>query len=327
MCEPGGVPESVCVLGLGLIGGSVMRAARAAGREVFGYNRSAAAVTAARADGFEASSDLAGVLDRAAREQSLIVVSVPMPAVGAVLGEIAERAPGCPLTDVVSVKGPVAEAVREQGLDARYVGGHPMAGTAESGWEAGDAALFQGATWVVGVDEGRDPAVWRQVAALALDCGSVVVPAESREHDDAAARISHLPHVLAEALAIAGARGGSLALSLAAGSFRDGTRVAGTAPALVDAMCEANANALLPVLDEVLDVLQEAREALAWHSSTSVIVAAGHEARLAYEKRGSGRKVIEGIVPGDPGWLDALREAGRDGAVLVALPEEEGDAR
>ncbi|WP_373876737.1 prephenate dehydrogenase [Lolliginicoccus levis] len=323
MCEPGGVPESVCVLGLGLIGGSVVRAAHVAGRKAFGYNRSAAAVEAARADGFDASSDLGEVLERAAREESLIVVAVPMPAVGAVLGEIARLAPGCPVTDVVSVKGPVAAAVREHGLDARYVGGHPMAGTAQSGWTAGDAALFRGATWVVGVDEGRDPAVWRQVAALALDCGSVVVPAESVEHDDAAARISHLPHVLAESLAIAGARGGDLAMALAAGSFRDGTRVAGTAPALVDAMCEANADALLPVLDEVLDTLHEARKSLVERSSTSVLTSAGFAARQGYENRGSSRKVIDGIVPGEPGWLDALREAGRAGAVLVALPEEE----
>ncbi|MBD8507175.1 prephenate dehydrogenase [Hoyosella sp. G463] len=300
-----------------------MRAARAAGREVFGYNRSSAAVEAAGADGFDASNDLAATLDRAAREQALIVVAVPMPAVGGVLGEIARRAPGCPVTDVVSVKGPVAAEARARGLDARYVGGHPMAGTAESGWAAGDAALFEGATWVVSVDEGRDPAVWRRVAALALDCGAVVVPAASKEHDDAAARISHLPHVLAESLAIAGAQGGALALALAAGSFRDGTRVAGTAPALVDAMCEANSEALLLVLDEVLGTLREARAALAEHSSTSALTAAGHAARQELEHRGAGRKVIEGIVPGEPGWLEALREAGRAGAVLVALPGED----
>ncbi|MGV7394700.1 prephenate dehydrogenase dimerization domain-containing protein, partial [Mycobacterium kansasii] len=74
---------------------------------------------------------------------------------------------------------------------------------------------------------------------LALDCGAVVVPAKSDEHDAAAAAISHLPHLLAEALAITAAEV-PLAFALAAGSFRDATRVAGTAPDLVRAMCEAN---------------------------------------------------------------------------------------
>ena len=83
---------------------------------------------------------------------------------------------------------------------------------------------------------------------LALDCGAVVVPARSDEHDAAAAAISHLPHLLAEALA-ATAGEVPLAFALAAGSFRDGTRVAATAPDLVRAMCEANSDQLLPALD------------------------------------------------------------------------------
>ena len=123
-----------------------------------------------------------------------------------------------------------------------------MAGTAHSGWAAGDAGLFVGAPWVISVDDHVDPQVWTMVMHLALDCGAFVVPARSDEHDAAAATISHLPHLLAEALA-ATAGEVPLAFALAAGSFRDGTRVAATAPDLVRAMCEANATQLLPVLD------------------------------------------------------------------------------
>ena len=191
-----------------------------------------------------------------------------------------------------------------------------MAGTAESGWSASDADLFRGAVWVVATDDGADPDVWRTVAELALDCGSVVVPAESAEHDSAVARISHLPHLLAEALALAGADGGDLALGLAAGSFRDGTRVAGTAPALVRAMCEANAAALLIALDEALETLAAARKALADETSTATLVDAGHEARKRYEHHE--RWEITGITPGEPDWLERLRDAGRRGGVLPA---------
>ena len=100
-----------------------------------------------------------------------------------------------------------ATRCKADGLLDRFVGGHPMAGTAHSGWSAGGADLFLGAPWVVSVDDHVDPDVWSQVMRLALDCGAVVVPARSDEHDAAAAAISHLPHLLAEALAVTAGRG------------------------------------------------------------------------------------------------------------------------
>lgn len=317
MCQPDAVPTDdsatpICVLGLGLIGGSVLRAATASGRRAWGYNRSRPAVDAARADGFDASDDLTATLLRAEDAGALVVLAVPLPAVDPVLAAVAEHAPHVALTDVVSIKARVAAAVAAHGLSARFVGGHPMAGTEESGWSAGSADLFHDAVWVVTVDDHADPDVWMQVADLALDCGAVVVPAESREHDAAVARISHLPHLLAETLALAGAGGGDLALGLAAGSFRDGTRVAATAPALVDAMCEGNAPALLGVLDEALTVLHTARDALA-DGSTTDLTRAGHDARRRYEQRQ--RHPITGIVPGADGWIERLRDAGRRGGV------------
>lgn len=308
----------MCVLGLGLIGGSVLRAAAAAGREAFGYNRSPAAVRAAGAEGFVASSDLTEALTWAADRNALIVLAVPMPAVSQLLGHIVAVAPRCPLTDVISVKGAVLEDVRAAGLLERYVGGHPMAGTAHSGWAAGNAALFRGAPWVVSVDDHVDPEIWSEVMRLALDCGAVVVPARSGEHDLAAASISHLPHLLAETLAtIAGDV--PLAFALAAGSFRDGTRVAGTAPDLVRAMCEANADQLVPALDHALEVLGRARESLADRGSVAELVEAGHAARVRFES--FSRPDVVATEIGEPNWRAELAAAGRAGAVIrSALP-------
>ncbi|MGW5386936.1 prephenate dehydrogenase [Nocardia sp. NPDC003963] len=306
---------ALCVLGTGLIGGSLLRAATAAGWTAWGYNRSAPGVAAARTSGFDVDADLPAVLRRAAASDALVVVAVPMPAVNAMLDAIAEHAPECALTDVVSVKAPVAAAVRRYGLEARYVGGHPMAGTSESGWQATDPELFREAAWAVGVDPGTDPDSWARVTRLALDCGAVVVPVLAAEHDRAVARVSHLPHVLAEALAVAGARGGDLALGLAAGSFRDGTRVAGTAPDLVRAICEPNSDALLAVLDETLTALSEARESLSSDTSLAELTAAGHTARQRYES--AQRWEITGTVPGAVGWLEKLQEAGRTGGVIA----------
>jgi len=306
------------VIGLGLIGGSVMRAAAAAGREVFGYNRSVESVQAATADGFDATENLDDALRRASDERALIVLAVPVPALPLMLDHIRRTAPDCSLTDVTSVKGAVLQEVRSFGLLDRFVGGHPMAGTAHSGWEAGDARLFVGAPWVVSVDDHVDPDVWVQVSLLALDCGAVVVPARSDEHDTAAATISHLPHLLAEALA-ATAGEVPLAFALAAGSFRDGTRVAATAPDLVRAMCEANADQLLPVLDQALERLHHARELLAGHQPLTDFVDQGHAARVRYDS--FTRPDIVTTVVGAPGWREELAAAGRAGGVIrSALP-------
>ncbi|WP_233211112.1 prephenate dehydrogenase [Mycobacterium sp. shizuoka-1] len=308
----------MCVLGLGLIGGSVLRAAVAAGREAYGYNRSVEGAQAARFDGFDATTDLTEALQWSAERQALLVLAVPMPAVSLLLGHIKDVAADCPLTDVISVKGAVLDEVRRAGLLDRYVGGHPMAGTAHSGWNAGDARLFTGAPWVLGVDEHVDAHVWAQAMDLALDCHAVVVPAKSEEHDAAAASISHLPHLLAEALAVTAGEV-PLAFALAAGSFRDGTRVAATAPDLVRAMCEANSGQLLPALDRALELLTQARESLAEKTSVAELVEAGHAARARYDS--FSRPQIVTIAIGEENWREELAAAGRAGGVIrSALP-------
>ncbi|WP_255413041.1 prephenate dehydrogenase [Mycobacterium hubeiense] len=308
----------VCVVGLGLVGGSVMRAAAAAGREVFGYNRSVEAAQGARFDGFDATENIEQALARAADSEALIVLAVPMPALPIMLGHIREHAPDCPLTDVTSVKRAVLAEVENFGLLERFVGGHPMAGTAHSGWAAGNARLFVGAPWVISVDDHVDADVWTMVMELALDCGAVVVPARSDEHDAAAASISHLPHLLAEALAVTAGEV-PLAFALAAGSFRDGTRVAATAPDLVRAMCEANSEQLLPALDRTIELLGHAREALASNDSVADLIEAGHAARMRYDS--FGRPEIITITIGAPDWREELAAAGRAGGVIrSALP-------
>src|SRR6478672_8608219 len=295
-----------------------MRDATEAGREVFGYNRSVEGVRAARTDGFDATENIEKALTRAAATGAVIVIAVPVPALPIVLEHIANLAPNAPLTDVTSVKAAVADHVASHGLLANFVGGHPMAGTAHSGWSAGDATLFVGAPWVLSVDQHVDPDIWAMVMNLALDCGAIVVPATSHEHDAAAAAISHLPHLLAQSLA-ATAGEVPLAFALAAGSFRDGSRVAATAPELVRAMCEANADQLLPALDRAIELLGHTRTSLAAHHSVAELVEEGHAARMRFAS--FRRSQIVTTVIGEDGWRDELAAAGRAGGVIKsALP-------
>ena len=308
--------RAVCVVGAGLIGGSLLRAAEKAGRVVWGASASEATAAQACADGFDVTVNTDAALRRAADADALVVLAVPLPAVPQVLHRVDTVAPTCRLTDAVSVKVAVADAVATYAPRARYVGGHPMAGTADSGWAAGDANLFTGAAWVVAADDGLDLDVWRDVAELAWACGARVVPAAADEHDLAVARVSHLPHLLAAVLAATGAGDpDDLPLALAASSFADGTRVAGTRPELVLAMCEGNRHALLAAVDDALGRLGAMRGALASTGGLAATVRAGHAGRMrwaATREPLEHRVALTGKTP-----LAALREIGRRGEVVT----------
>lgn len=312
--------RTLCVMGLGLIGGSLLRGAQGAGWKVRGTSCSDADVAAAREAGFDATSCAEDVLADVAADDALVVLAVPLPAVLDALTVLARHAPRCRLTDVVGVKQPVAAAVARLTPSARYVGGHPMAGTSASGWAAGSATLFHSAPWVVDSDDDADPVVWAQVAQLALDCGAHVVPAGAADHDAAVARMSHLPHVLAAVLASVGVGGGPLAMALGAGSFTDGTRVAGSRPELVRAMCESNRDALLEAVDDALGRLGAARGSLASTGALEATIRAGHWARQTFDAARDGVTMDTMDVDlAAPGAFTRLREIGRHGGRVIAL--------
>jgi prephenate dehydrogenase len=307
--------RAVCVIGAGLIGGSLLRAADTAGRTVWGTSASTETAKAARADGFDVDTDTDAALRRAADADALVVLAVPLPALPPVLRRIDAVAPTARLTDAVSVKVAVADAVARLAPRARYVGGHPMAGTTESGWAAGRAGLFADAAWVVAADDGLDVAVWADVAELAWACGARVVPAAVDEHDLAVAKVSHLPHLVAAVLAAVGGNDDDdLAMALAASSFADGTRVAGTRPELVLAMCEGNRDALLAAVDEALGRFGVMRGALASTGGLVATVRAGHIARQRFQARDP-RPVRVRLSGTNP--FPALRDIGRRGDAVV----------
>jgi prephenate dehydrogenase len=305
----------VCVLGLGLIGGSLLRAA-ARRTTAYGWSRSAETRESAAADGFTVLDDLDAALDKAHNDDALVVLAAPVTAFRALLQQIHQQTPGVLLTDVASIKGSVAQWVGELAPEARFVGSHPMAGTQYSGWFAGAADLFTGAAWVTCMDDETDINTWVPVARLALAVGSHVVPIEALAHDQAVARISHLPHLMALALAQVGESGGELAMSLAASSFGDGTRVAATRPDLIRAMTENNAAALVAALDDALAILGVARASLASSGSLQRITSGGHDARMKFDHRGTNLVPVE--LHGDD-LVDQLVSVGAAGGYITAI--------
>lgn len=251
--------ERVAVVGLGLIGGSLL-ARLATDRSAVGFDSDAGTRALVRDAGFEVGPDLAGTVAGA----DLVVLAVPLPAIPGVLDELRTALPPTAvLTDVASVKGPV----RAADPPGRYVGGHPMAGTEFSGFGAADPDLFARAAWVLCLDDGTDTAAWLDLAELVTGIGAAVVPATAEAHDQAVALVSGLPHLFAATLANAAA-GSELALSLAAGSFRDGTRVAGTRPVLAAALCDWNRAALTEAMSDAIGDLIAIRDSLVSGRST-----------------------------------------------------------
>jgi prephenate dehydrogenase len=258
------------VIGLGLIGGSLLRALAAAGHGVLGYDTDPATRAMARTAAARAPAgsrwQVAGAVRDAVAGADVVVLAVPLPGVGTVLDELANVGYAGLVTDVTSVKGPVRDLVEDRarrfGRLAGFVGGHPMAGRETSGFAAADPDLFRDCAWVLCLEPGgTDLGDWLTLAGLATGLGARVVPTTAAEHDRAVAAVSHVPHLLASALTEAAAAD-PLALTLGAGSFRDGTRVAASPPALTAAMCGGNAPAVRAALDAVLDLLGTARAAL-----------------------------------------------------------------
>ncbi len=278
----------VAVVGLGQLGGSLAAALVAAGRTVTGWDTDPAARDAAAARGVAVSRTVAGV----------VVLATPLPALATALEDL-DVAADATVTDLGSVKVPVLADLGAR-FGSRFVGGHPMCGTERSGHAATDPALFRGARWAVCLEPGTELPRWLRVAEVALAVGASVVPVTAAEHDAAVAAVSHVPHLLAAALAAAAADAGPLALGLAAGSFGSGTRVMASDPGFVTAMVEGNAGPTAAALDAVRAQLDRPWPELvaAGHA------AAGHTAAV----RAAGRRTVR--VPLDRAALLALGRAG-----------------
>jgi prephenate dehydrogenase len=318
----------VAVIGLGLIGGSVLRALAAAGHHVYGYDaepstRATARTAAAQApagERWQVPGTLADTVRRTGGHSAdLVVVAVPLPAVGAVFDELSTIGYAGLVTDVTSVKAPVRDlAATRLGADigslAGFVGGHPMAGRETSGFGAADPHLFDDCAWVLCLEDGTAPGDWLELAALVTALGARVVPTTADEHDRAVAEVSHVPHLLAAAVAARTATD-PLAATLAAGSFRDGTRVAASAPHLIAAMCGGNATFVAEALDAVLADLSTARAALDGPDPIGALRAwltPGSAARRAWPPRAGETTVL-------PARADVLVRLGRVGGWITEV--------
>ncbi|MEH0935639.1 prephenate dehydrogenase [Micromonospora psammae] len=262
MVDRVGAPVRAAVVGTGLIGGSVLLRLRAAGLDVAGWDPDAATREQARRAGVPAPDRLVD----AVADRDVVFLCGPLPTLPETLVAVAAATgAGCVLTDVGSTKGEVAAFAAARGLTDRFVPGHPMAGTDRAGLTAAAPDLLTGAAWVLCPAPGPALAAFRWLTALVVDVFAArVVPMPADRHDTVVALASHVPHLLAGALAGAADRSPlrDAVLGLAAGSFRDGTRVAGGPPERTANMLLANRAETLAALGSVTAVLDELAAAL-----------------------------------------------------------------
>lgn len=259
--------EKVAIVGVGLIGGSLgmaLRNRRLAAR-VVGVGRDAARLEKARALGAidDAATDWAEGIAGA----DLVVLATPIQQILSDLERLRSHlGPGALVTDVGSTKAEIVRAGDAASGPGGFVGGHPMAGSERSGVEAATAELFIEAVWALTPSAQTEPAALARIRTMAQAVGARVITLDPEAHDQAVAVTSHLPHVLAYALAgLASetARRSPHLYDLAAGSFAGATRVAGSHPDLWRDIAVTNRDALGAALrafrgelDAVLDALE-----------------------------------------------------------------------
>jgi prephenate dehydrogenase len=240
------------VVGLGLIGGSVGLALRAAGWHVTGQDHDPARQQRALEIG---AIDSDGEDDLA----ELVFIATPASAVAGAARRMIERGPSFRVvTDVAGVKRQIVEDVSSP----RFVGGHPMAGSEQEGLDGADAELFEGATWVLTPTATSDSSAFAKVQSVVSELGAEVVALPPERHDLMVAMVSHVPHLTAATLmnlAADASEEHQALLRLAAGGFRDMTRIAAGHPGIWPDICAENAGAILVSLDELMARLAEMR--------------------------------------------------------------------
>jgi prephenate dehydrogenase len=249
------------VIGLGLMGGSWAGALQARGWQVWAVERQAASLEQARERGWirEGWSVLPARLD-----VDLVIIALPLPAVLTILPDAAACfAAGTIVMDVSSLKTAVCAAapvLTAKGI--HFVGGHPMTGSEKSGFEAAKPDLFYGYPYVLTPLPDCPAAVLEALRQLIGQLGARLVLREPALHDQEAAMISHIPHVLSVALTLAAGdmrAAGLEALELAGRSFREMTRIADSSPEMWREIMLNNAEAILAGLKICQERLDEFR--------------------------------------------------------------------
>ncbi len=318
-------PFRVAVVGTGLIGTSVALAASRVGCVVTGWDQDV--VTAERAaarGGFSASTGL----DEAVADADLVVVATPIPTIPALVARALASAPRAVVTDAGSIKTHLVAAVARSTDDetfTRYVPGHPMGGSERSGPDHASASVLDGIVWVITPTPRSAAAMVDRLETWVTRIGASPVRMAPERHDRLVAFVSHLPQVASTALmALAATEEADEPeiLLLAAGGFRDLTRLASSNPVLWSDILLANGEQIAGAIDLYVRRLLELRDRIQASDGAAVkrTFEIAKQARLslaAKPKVRAGVAVISIPIPDQPGALASLTSGLAEGSVNI----------
>ena len=253
-------------LGLGLIGGSIAKGIRRHHKNytLIGYNHNYSTAQTALEE---------GVLDFAVKEVDasfsrcdIIYLCMPVSYNVEYLKKIKPYLkPSCILTDVGSVKGNIHKAVKELELTRYFIGGHPMAGSEKTGYANSTDHLLENACYPLTPCEDTDPVSLQLLKDLTASLGAIPFVLSEQEHDYAVAAISHLPHLIASGLVnlirLVDSKE-QLMKTIAAGGFKDITRIASASPVMWQQICLTNRDNIVTIMDQYLSYLTEIKDAI-----------------------------------------------------------------
>ena len=277
----------IAIVGLGLIGGSLglaLKKARGTEIEVVGFSRRSETVATARARGVidKAAADLVSAVG----EADVVVVATPVMAIREILERVASHLPsGCIVTDIGSTKSRVMQWADEYlPSSASFVGGHPMAGKETSGLDEADADLFRDCVYCL-VPAPRAPEeAMEAVSGLVEAIGARPLLIDAESHDSLVAGVSHLPILLSASFvaATAGSSQWPEMAKLAAGGYRDISRLASGDPHMNRDICLTNRDEIIRWMDRYIEELTQFRRLIA--EDNSELVNALDHARQAREE-------------------------------------------
>lgn len=263
--------DAVAVVGLGLIGASLAASLRKAwpSMQIFGVDLDGRSCVIAKERGWVDEAcrpDDPAFAEFLANDADLVVLATPVAAVDGYMQMLADAGYSGVLTDTVSTKSHMIEAAGSILPDPSiYVPGHPMAGSEKAGVDAARSDLYEGINWILCPDETTDPESFQKLHELICGMDARVISLPREDHDKAVAIVSHVPHMVASALmqlALAHVDESRSLMRLAAGGFKDTTRVAAGSPALWCGIAFDNSDALASGLLEIEDILENLRQAL-----------------------------------------------------------------
>lgn len=331
------IPEilpTIGVIGLGLIGGSLAKALLENEFIVYGIDNDINTQNIARSDGILITESIEALVN----QSDLVFIATPQEELFKVGDTIANYCnKEITVSDVGSVKRPFHKMASQHAdkSNIQWIGGHPLAGTEHSGYSNANSRLFAGAVWAVSLENATDINTYLSLSKILLRLGVRILPISPEVHDDSVARISHLPYILSALVAIiAGeSKNRNLTLNLAAGSFRDLTRVAGSRPSFSASLSLSNFDIVSDLLGEATQDLQNIRnvildkqyaELLAYYSKGKAIREAmlyKEVARLSrtIEMQNSSKAISELISIGLSGALIVNQKIVDDKAIELGL--------